>query len=578
MILLPIFSALLCAISLPNELFLTGFWPTGFIALAPLYIALLRARSPRRAALSGAIFGALSHGLTSYWLFFYKDFAFWTLGSTTLAYAVVYAAIAMYGSFLLRSEFRAYRPFLFAIGWAAFEYLKSSGFLGYPWGLIPYSLSSVPLLLQTADTTGLYGLSFLLALSSAIAAELLTKERLPRRPFVAGKPVAPGPPAVTSPPEALSWFSRLSHLGSSGRFDRPEESGGEADFTARAAAFLAFSFFIVLVYGLVSFARPIPQKTTLRATLVQQNTDPWLSGEMPVLQSNIELARQAYETNKAVGGQPVDLVVFSETSFQRPFAEYRRWFALNPKPDPLLPFLAESGSQLLTGAPIVLDWDKYLLTNSVILLSSQGALLDSYAKIHPVPFAEAIPLWEYEWFRKFMQNVVGLESGWVMGDRVTIFSMTPKASNGMKVNFGTPICFEDAFADLCRQYFLKGADLLINLTNDSWSRTQSAQIQHWAIARIRAIENRRTLVRSTNSGVSCVVDAWGNSLYEMPQFEARAITVDIPIYAPPEPTLYTTYGDWFAKLCTLLLALGGVLNCIRFRKRIACAGDRYDFY
>lgn len=529
MILLPVFSALLCALSLPNEIFLTGFWPTGFVALIPLYIALRRASSPGRAALIGAVFGALSHALTSYWLFFYKDFAFWTLGATTLAYAIVYAVAAMYCNFLLRNEVRAYRPFLFAIGWVAFEYLKSIGFLGYPWGLLPYSLSSIPLLLQTADTTGVYGISFLLALSSAIGAELIMR-REKRRP-----------------------------------------SNREPNFAARGAAFLAFTLFIALVYGLAAGLRPIPQKATIRATLVQQNTDPWLSGEMPVLQSNIDLARQAYETNKAVGGQPVDLVVFSETSLQRPFEEYRPWFAKNPKSDPLLPFLAESGSFLLTGAPVILDWDKYEATNSVLLISSQGRLLDSYAKIHPVPFAEAIPLWEYGWFRKFMQDVVGLESGWVMGSEITMFSITSRAFGGTEIQFGTPICFEDAFADLCRQYFLKGADLLINLTNDSWSRTKSAQIQHWAIARIRAIENRRTLVRSTNSGVSCVVDAWGNTLYEMPQFEAQSMTVDIPVYGPLEPTLYTRYGDWFAVLCTLLLVFCGIINGARFRGKMACA-------
>ena len=120
----------------------------------------------------------------------------------------------------------------------------------------------------------------------------------------------------------------------------------------------------------------------------------------------------------------------------------------------------------------------------------------------PSPFAEAIPLWEYEWFRKFMREVIGLESGWVMGSDITVFSLPLRSpgSGVRSIEFSTPICFEDAFADLCRQYFLKGADLLINLTNDSWSTKKSAQIQHWAIARFRAIENRRTLVRSTNSG------------------------------------------------------------------------------
>ncbi|MDD3982300.1 MAG: apolipoprotein N-acyltransferase, partial [Spirochaetales bacterium] len=235
-----------------------------------------------------------------------------------------------------------------------------------------------------------------------------------------------------------------------------------------------------------------------------------------------------------------------------------QWYSRNPPEEPFLPFLAKTGIPLLTGSPIVLDWERYEATNSVILVSPEGRILDSYAKIHPVPFAEAIPFWEYEWFRNFMQNVVGLESGWVMGDRLTLFELEPQSAPGTPVRFSTPICFEDAFAGLCRRYILEGADLLVNLTNDSWSRTQSAQLQHWAIARLRAIENRRTLVRSTNSGVSSVIDPWGRSIAELPQFEAKTMLVRVPVYVDEELSFYCRFGDWFAIFCLLLLIFAAV--------------------
>jgi apolipoprotein N-acyltransferase len=212
----------------------------------------------------------------------------------------------------------------------------------------------------------------------------------------------------------------------------------------------------------------------------------------------------------------------------------------------------------MTGAPIILDWETYAATNSTILVKSDGSFAASYAKMHPVPFAEAIPLWEYEWFRKFMRKTVGLESGWVMGDHIQLFDA--RGSGGKIFRYATPICFEDAFASLARDYYAAGADLLVNLTNDSWSRKKSAQYQHWAIARLRAIENRRTLVRSTNSGVSSVVDAWGLSIVEFPQFEAHAEVVSIPVYAPNNPTIYARLGDWFALLCALLFTLRTVIN------------------
>ncbi len=515
-----VFSALLSAAALPNELFLQGLWPLGFVAVAPLYRALKRQGSYASAMGVGMAFGASHHALTSYWLFFYKDFAFWTLGSTTLAYAFIYGLAATMARFILRAGPKTYRPYLFALGWVCLEFFKSIGFLGYPWGLLPYSLTSLPVFLQIADITGVYGLSFLLAAASALLEE-------------------------SSP-----WLP-----GASGSFRGPRRLPD--------LAFLSLLLAATLLYGLHSFNKDIPETKRFRAALVQQNTDPWISGEIPALESNLLLARQAHEESLGAGKAPADLVIFSETSLRRPYADFLSWFETNPKKEPLRPFLAETDSYLLTGAPIILDWKEYSASNSAILVSPQGVQLQDYAKMHPVPFAEAIPLWEYEWFRSFMRETIGLDSGWVMGERIVIFSFSPKSLPGRTVSFATPICFEDAFADLCRAYVREGAELLINLTNDSWSRKESAQTQHWAIARFRAIENRITLVRSTNAGVSCVVDPWGRNIVEFPQFTAYSSTVDIPVYKSHLPTIYSAWGDWFAILCALLFASALVILASR---------------
>ena len=143
-----LFSALLIALALPNEVFLEGLWPLGLIALVPLYRSLKSSKSFGQAALCGAVFGSASHTLTSYWLFFYRGFAFWTLGTTTIAYGAVYAVAACYAYFVLEATPTSYRPFIFALGWVVLEFLKSSGFLGYPWGI-----------------------SFILALASGVIAE-----------------------------------------------------------------------------------------------------------------------------------------------------------------------------------------------------------------------------------------------------------------------------------------------------------------------------------------------------------------------------------------------------------------------
>ena len=528
------FSALLFAAALPNEVFLQGFWPLGFIALVPLYLSLRGSASFGKAALCGAVFGSASHAFTSYWLFFYKGYAFWTLGTTTIAYGVVYAAVAMSAYFILEAAPRTYRPFIFALGWVSFEFVKSSGFLGYPWGLIGYSMSSQPLLLQTADITGVYGISFILALSSGILAELSVE--IPR--------LRSSAPGTKSGPLPAPGLVRLPFL------------------LARQGLFLCILGLIALGYGIFRMDADIPVRKTFRAALVQQNTDPWIAGEVAALESDIALARSALAKPGKGEGKVCDLVVFSETSLRRPYQDFISWFAKNPPRDPLGSFIRESGTFLPTGAPIILDWDSYAATNSTILISPEGEQLGSYAKIHPVPFAEAIPLMEYAWFRKFMQEVIGLESGWVMGSEIKVFTL-PLSGGRESIAFSTPICFEDAFAGLCRRYILAGADLLINLTNDSWSERESAQMQHWAIARFRAIENRRTLVRSTNSGLSCVIDAWGRNLVVFPQFKATSAIVEIPVYEEAAMTVYTRFGDWFAILALSLFSVVFMFEVVR---------------
>jgi apolipoprotein N-acyltransferase len=524
-------SSVLMTLAVPNEFMKLGFPPLGFIALVPLYAALAGSSSPRASALIAGTFGALQHAMTSFWLWFFKDFRFWTLGSTTLAYFVVYAVFGLYLWLAIARGGKA-RPVVFMIIWVAFEYQKSVGFLGYPWGLLPYSLTDALPLLQVADIAGIYGISAFLALSNAAIAEACIAVGAGR---AGGRDAAP---ATLRAPGAASFYPmpirfRVGYLG--------------------AAAILSLA---ALAYGLWRLSEPIPVKGCFRAVLVQTNDDPWIDEEEKALGITVRLARDAVESAPA---KP-DIVLFSETLLRRPYAEFRSYYARHPASDPLVSFIKDSGAWLLTGAPVILRWDTYEGTNSAVLIDPQARFVDSYAKTHPVPFAEAIPFWEVPFFRKFIQEVVGLESGWITGTEYKVFELP---APGGRVSFGAPICFEDAFPDVCRRFFLRGADLLINLTNISWSRTESAEIQHWAAARFRAIESRKTLVRSTNGGLSCVVDAYGRNIASLPLFEARALYVEVPVYDKGVLTPYLRFGDWFAFGDLLLFALLAVILMMR---------------
>jgi len=109
--------------------------------------------------------------------------------------------------------------------------------------------------------------------------------------------------------------------------------------------------------------------------------------------------------------------------------------------------------------------------------------------------------------------------------------------------------------------------MLINITNDSWSKTWSSEIQHFQVARFRAIENRRVLVRSTNGGVSAVVDPWGGIRMRMPFFERTWRDVQVPVYKEATFTPYTRYGDWLPWCLIALVLIALVWDVLPKKKR-----------
>ncbi|MBN1519097.1 MAG: apolipoprotein N-acyltransferase [Spirochaetales bacterium] len=527
-------SGIALALSLPNEICPWGNPLIGLMALVPLYLALDRTKGWRGAFWTGALFGALAHGLSSYWLWFFKDFRVWTLGSSVLAYAVVYGVLAMY----LRGALRKggfLRPLIFAAAWTVFEWSKSNGFLGYPWGLLPYSWNSVLPAIQIAEATGVYGLGFALAWVSAGLAEI----------------VAPPEPAP-----------KLEYCGPAPFL--PKRASGSARPWLEAGHLVSAALLMVgiMAYGYMALGRDRAPRAVMTAAMVQQNLDSWemQDGERRALETSIALARRALDSHQG----PVDLVMFSETTLKRDYDFSQRYYATMPEAYSLAAFLDQYQVPLFTGAPEWFEVDgEWQASNSVILVAPTGEKMDSYGKMHPVPFAEAIPFWDVDAVRHFIQNVVGLQSGWTMGGRRTIFELDLHGGNS--VRFGAPICFEDAFSYLCRRFVRDGAEVLVNLTNDSWSRTDSAEIQHFVAARFRSVELRRTLVRSTNGGVSAVVHPDGSVRDMMPLFEATSSVVDIPVYTG-ERTLYLILGDWFPALLAFLLALLAAIVYLGCRK------------
>ncbi len=187
--------------------------------------------------------------------------------------------------------------------------------------------------------------------------------------------------------------------------------------------------------------------------------------------------------------------------------------------------------------------------NSSFLINPDGQLLAKYHKRHLVMFGEYMPLGR--WF-PFLNSFRTLDSGFFPGDSPVPFYLT-----NQNVKISVLICSEDVFPHLAREYVDRETDFLLNLTNNGWFGESAAQWQHAADAVFRAVENGLPLVRCTNNGLTCWIDAQGR-LHEVyfpgskdiygPGFKLARIPLGVP-GQERSPTIYNRCGDWFGWIC-----------------------------
>ncbi len=529
-------SSLMLSLGIPNELFLLGSSIFGIFSLVPLYIALTRAKS---FAVAGILCGAqiaCVHLFSSFWLANFKDFAIFTLGASTIAYFGLGISTGWCLKAMLCLQ-RSVRPFAFAAYWVCWEWLKSTGFVGYPWGTLPLSALGMRCLIQIADTTGVWGISFLFALASAVAAEILLPENKTR---IKEKKI----PAWRNIPINNDCL--------------------------RALAFALALFFLSLVYGYCALSAIPAPDATFAATLVQQNTDPWGGGKSRenALLDLQNLTREAISSWEASGQKP-DIIIWSESSIPYSYNINKHYYSTQPEEEPFISFLEDVGIPIFTGSSFIESANgRRKAFNAALLINPNGAIVDWYGKMQLVPFAEYVPFSENELFTSIFGKIVGFSSGWTPGNRRTVFSIAARGKDGkeIKIPFTAPICFEDAFPAVTARLHKAGGKLLINITNDSWSKTASAEYQHYAVASFRAIELRTTLIRSTNGGFTAVILPSGEILAALPLFQQAFLNAEIPVY-PVANTFYAEFGEWLVAICAISSLLCLAISSIKIKRQ-----------
>jgi len=299
--------------------------------------------------------------------------------------------------------------------------------------------------------------------------------------------------------------------------------------------------FLTLGYGLIRLSQR-QGEDSFKVAVIQGNISQDIKWEKSAWPFIMKIYRDL--TEQASRDHP-DFIIWPETAYPGFLWESPQLF------QQLKEWVRQIHIPLLTGI-VTKKEERYF--NSATLLNEEGNLLDNYHKLHLVPFGEFIPLRR---FLPFLTQIVPIDD-FTSGENFTVFDLSyPK----MKRKFSVLICFEDTFAGIARQFVLGGAELLINITNDAWFKDTSAPFLHLQSSVFRAVENRRTVIRSANTGVSCFINPSGmiERFVQDAQLKktfVRGFAIH-PVGFHQEKTFYTRFGDIFVYFCFgCLLVLG----------------------
>jgi apolipoprotein N-acyltransferase len=468
----------------------------GWVAVAGLIFCSLGA-GLRLATACGLLFGLVHYVISLPWIYTvlrdYGPLPAWEagalLGLLSLAAAVSWAVFALLLAWVSRrTQWLALLAAPFL--WVTLEFSRTHlPDIGFPWNLLGYTAASSLALLQITSITGIWGLSLLVAAYNSL----------------------------------IVW-ALLSIREAKGR-----------SRVIPAAVWAGTTIVLIAVAAAGAPLVPEAQPTNV-AHLVQTNLPQSTSyrpdWEVVHAQDLAELERISIEAGRSRPG----LVVWPEVP--APFSLQQGTFA-----ERATRIARQSQSDFLFG---VVRWKSAGNTveafNSAALLDPAGRLTFVYDKIHLVPFSEYIPWRKWLWFASDLTSLVGDFS------RGTQYSVGQLPGG----RFSVFICYEAIFPGQVRRYVQNGAELLINISNDGWFGKSSALGQHMAMARVRAAENRRWLLRDTNTGATVSVDPYGRIVAELPRYERGVL--DAPYGFRSDRTIYTRWGDWAAWLSAAVAA------------------------
>jgi len=304
-------------------------------------------------------------------------------------------------------------------------------------------------------------------------------------------------------------------------------------------------FLAVFIQGRLVLNRTSPTEE-MPVAMIQPNIRPEIKWNPALkdqhMQTYVDMTRE-------LSGCGAGLLIWPETATPCFLRHVRRY-------ESMVRQVARSESlSILTGFP---DWERVgsdvRYYNAAGLIGPDGHWRAEYKKMHLVPFSEALPL---ENRFSFLKRIDLGQAHFSAGEDFTLFEAGGK-------RFGVLICFESIFPALARTFVSRGADFLVNITNDGWFGRTSASGQHASMAVFRAVENRVPIARCANTGVSMLIDPWGRVLERRGLFVRSTICAGLPFEHPG--TFYTRHGRWVELVPAVLAGVILLLSFVEGRR------------
>ncbi len=400
------------------------------------------------------------------------------------------------------------RIFAFALSLSLFEFIRGYIFSGFPFDLLGYSLTANDNMAQITSVVGIYGLTGIAVFIGAML-------------------------ALVWPKDGRSLIGRL----------------------------MPVFIIISVILGQIAYGQyrlkttKIIERSDIKLRLVQPNikqSQKWQAGSSDFIMTRLLDLSVSKSSPLDAGINGITYLIWPEAAIPFYLSERPEYVSKISK---ILPM----GKFLVTGAPRKESFSQNLSQsyNSILMFNSDGEIIASYDKTHLVPFGEYLPFENI--FNRFgiKQFVTGVD-GWNAGTSRRLMGV-----NGA-LNFLPLICYEVIFSGRLGDE-IKGADFILNLTNDGWFDNSIGLEQSFHHARIRAIEEGRSLVRVANTGITALVDPVG-----VVRAKLDAQTIGVLDVAPPRPlkkTIFSQYRNYPFFLVLFLGFLMLILQKIRLKKK-----------